>query len=503
MDLRNLHANVERLFSAGGQAGMESAIALWYLKRASAATCQNTIDDAIYKACSLDPVNTPLWLAENCHCKNQFDKACQYYLKTFQADASNRSHWQHIGEYLLRYGTSDQVIDFYTQVVSADRDNNSARFILDCYAYFEELKQQIGARILCADHDGRGTDRFLMQVVFWGPRYTDIFLNYLLPALCAPGNLPSMGQDRRMHFIIGTDAQGARQLERHPWFAQIKKYVLPHVITFSRRLFKHAQHIASQNGGKWAIPSTMLTNAVHYAVLECGRRMDSDVLTFSPDHILSDRFMTEMRDAFAAQDHALAGPGFRLHYETPLLKEIESRYRKADGTLAIAPQEMVRLLIDHLPEPNFVHAEQFSNYPIYLCWRVDKAGIVAHVNHYHPWVVRGRGLRPNIQLSLDPIDGAFLYRSLADPDAIAYAPQAMMSFDLGNNPLCLPTDNNQFNPQKVAHWVRPYLSPVHEQYFRNSLVYAYNGQADSQRWEQMVSEAEQLVKEIIADAKPI
>jgi hypothetical protein len=149
-----------------------------------------------------------------------------------------------------------------------------------------------------------------------------------------------------------------------------------------------------------------------------------------------------------------------------------------------------------------VHAEKFSAYPIYLCWRVAGEGVIAHVNHYHPWIVRGHGLKGPVQLSLDPIDGLFLYRCISDQRAVAFAPNAMMSFDLGDNPLCLPTDNNRFNPKQVAQWVRPFLTPVHEQYFKKPLYYMMDEGAPSANWKKTALQAETVVEEIIQDAKP-
>jgi hypothetical protein len=78
----------------------------------------------------------------------------------------------------------------------------------------------------------------------------------------------------------------------------------------------------------------------------------------------------------------------------------------------------------------------------------------------------------------------------------------MLSFDLGNNPLCLPADNGRFNPKQVAQWVQPYLTPVHEQYFKNSLYYMMDEGAPSANWNKTAHRAATVVQEIIQDAKP-
>lgn len=503
MDFNKLHQHVDELYRIGGQTEMESAVALWYLKKAMAVSCQEIRRDAINKANLLDPRNSHLFMAKYHHRRNHFTEALQHYLNAFHSNPLDRSLWSVTGEYLLRYGTADKVLEFYNQLLKADKYNDNTRFVLDCYAYFEQLKQEIGSTLFCSEHDGCGLDKLLMQVVFWGPRYTDIFMDYMLPALCAPGNLPAIKKNYEMHFILFTDTHGAARLQEDRFFSEIKKYVRPHIITLSESHLDYAKQVAAKNGGGWTIPATMITNAAHYAVLEYGRLMGADVLNFAPDHILSDHCMAEMHRSLTDQVHVLAGPGFRLYDDPALLKQIESRYRKDHGTLEIAPQEMTKLLVENLPEENFVHAEQFSKYPIYLCWRVEGVGVIAHVNHYHPWVVRGRGLTGEVQLSLDPLDGNFLNRHLADKNAIAFAPLAMLCFDLGTNPLCLPTDSNRFNPQKVAQWVRPFLSPVHEQYFRNTLCYPINEISNSIKWHKTESEADQLVKEIIVDAKQV
>ena len=129
--------------------------------------------------------------------------------------------------------------------------------------------------------------------------------------------------------------------------------------------------------------------------------------------------------------------------------------------------------------------------------------MIAHVNHYHPWVIQGRALKGPVQLSLDPIDGHFLNRCLADPDRIAFAPNAMMALDLGDNPLCLPTRNNHFHPLKVAQWLRPFLTRIHEKYFCHTLSYKLHEGMDSPEWIDAQHRATSTVKEIVTIAKQI
>jgi hypothetical protein len=495
-----LQDQVCALFQTHGQAVMESALAEWYLKEALGSRHAQNVEERIAKALSLHREATYYHLAEYNQKNKNFSEAVHCYLKAYASNQDDTQRRKQIGEFLLRYGTQAQILDFYTHVRKIDADHHLARFVLSCYRYFDRVQQEIGEKVNGAIQKHGRQRLLLMQLCFWGERYTDIFLNLFLPALCAQGNLPAIFQDYQIHFIVFTDSNGAERFRAHPACSAIKPFVIPHLVVLPAPFMEYIAIYSKANSHGWSIPATLLTNAGHYATLELGRRLDSYVLNLCPDHVVPNRFMTEMATVLERQPNAIAGPGFRLYYNNDVRHELESAHRTADGIMDISERDMIRMLIRFLPEQNFVDSAQYSNFPIYLCWRVPGEGLIAHVNHYHPWVVKGGCLDGPVELGIDPIDGYFLDRKLIGKETIALAPPGMLSFDLGDNPLCQPISRNRFNPHQIAQWVSPYLTPVHARYFLNPNYYLGHEGDGSREFKQKAAEALQTVKEIVADA---
>jgi hypothetical protein len=482
---------------------MESVLAAWYLGEAGRATQPSALDEALLKAHTLNPQATFSWLAERCLDGNHFFDAVRCFLRASRCESWSPKDGYRVGEYILRHGSHEEATEYFNRILAKDSQDDFARYILSCYAYFNDLVQRVGDRVCEADQQSAATPRLLIQVVFWGAKYTEILLRYLLAALSAPRNIPLISKAYQTHFIFFSDREGAARLTRHPAYPELKKHVLPHVIVFPEALVKYATEFSNRHKGAWTIPPTLLTNAAHYAVIECGRLQNCTILNLCPDHLISDRFMAALIEILAEPAGVIAGPGFRLFFEKALITEIENRYRKQHGGFEVSPQEMTGLLMRHLPDPNFVNSPHFSSFPIYLCWKVAHQGIIAHVNHYHPWVVKGGYLDGPVQLSLDPIDGYFINRKLRDRKSIVFAPRAMMSFDLGFNPLCTPSAQNCFDPRKVAAWLKPYLTPVHENYFLNTLSYRLDEDTPSSFWHLTVEQASQVAREIVAHVRSI
>ena len=60
---------------------------------------------------------------------------------------------------------------------------------------------------------------FYFIIVMWGAKYRDYFLEYCLPTLLSPGNLPALATTRSSKFLIATTAEDWHELSDAPFFA--------------------------------------------------------------------------------------------------------------------------------------------------------------------------------------------------------------------------------------------------------------------------------------------
>ena len=90
-------------------------------------------------------------------------------------------------------------------------------FFGDCHRvgndYYIRLLQLLNALHLTMVEELVMLDRsFYFIVVMWGAKYRDYFLEYCLPTLLAPGNLPALATKRPSKFLIATTLKDWREL---------------------------------------------------------------------------------------------------------------------------------------------------------------------------------------------------------------------------------------------------------------------------------------------------
>jgi hypothetical protein len=105
-------------------------------------------------------------------------------------------------------------------------------FFGDCHRvgndYYIRLLQLLNALHLTMVEELIMLDRsFYFIVVMWGAKYRDYFLEYCLPTLLAPGNLPALATKRPSKFLIATTLKDWRELCDTAIFREMQQYVEP------------------------------------------------------------------------------------------------------------------------------------------------------------------------------------------------------------------------------------------------------------------------------------
>jgi hypothetical protein len=65
---------------------------------------------------------------------------------------------------------------------------------------------------------------FNFVLVVWGKRYRDYFLEYCLPSLLAPGNIPSLGGRRRARYLIATTVEDWSVMQQAAVFRELERH---------------------------------------------------------------------------------------------------------------------------------------------------------------------------------------------------------------------------------------------------------------------------------------
>lgn len=399
---------------------------------------------------------------------NRNDEAMEAYRRGVQDHPHNRELWHHAGVHVLRHGDWSDARDLYDSILSIDRDDLFANFFLlmdrNFPHYVDRLTRAIAGRSTGASH-GR---RFIITCAVWGPRYVKDFLDYALASLLAEGNLRAMAGRHEVHFAIFTTAEDRDALRGHVNFKRASRHAKIHFIIFHPHMIKctRSSNDLVSNPAKFALMSCS-----HYVALEAGRRLDADVMPIGADNIVNADFLGKMADILEKDVSVVALPGFRL-FRDQVLPLLESKYRGKDGVITIKTPEFKQLLVDLIPKPFHVDSETFTQFPLFLCWRIEGEGLLVHANHLMPYAIRARFLKGPLEPSIDPVDGRFLLRNFPDISKIYIVKDTEMAvFDAADNPLVETRFNakQKLSVEDIGLWLWCYWDELRERYFRTPI----------------------------------
>ncbi|MGH8614000.1 MAG: hypothetical protein ACREYF_18735, partial [Gammaproteobacteria bacterium] len=93
---------------------------------------------------------------------------------------------------------------------------------------------------------------FYFIVVVWGERYTEFLLNFCIPALLSPNNIPALVNRGRNKFLIATTNEDWERMQPRPIFQLLKQYVEPVFICIPPRPAGLNDHLYMGIGHKLA-----------------------------------------------------------------------------------------------------------------------------------------------------------------------------------------------------------------------------------------------------------
>jgi tetratricopeptide (TPR) repeat protein len=418
------------------------------------------------------------------------------YLKAFHAHPENRDIWYYAGIHLLRHGEAEDVLDLYGSILKMDPDYPLARFFTKLYEDFPEYVRTLTESIRAADgkSGAQGKRKHVIGFAIWGRRYVEVFLKYTLSALLAPGNLPNLAALRDVHLVIFTTRNDAAALESSEIYRAAANFCNFHLIFYDPLL------VEISRARNWPIKCHAqfgLMSGAHYAILECARRLDLDASLLGGDNIVNDAFLSNLAKILDGDVSAVGCAGFRVPTDKAF-DLIDRRYRSADGTISIPSNEFSRLLMECLPEAFFVDSKNFTRFPLFLCWRVGKEGMLVHANHYHPYAIRGSYLREIKTPCIDPIDGMFILRYLTDINKMHLVSNSDITVvDAGENPLVVAPHligPNTFAVEDVGLWLWMYYDRLRSNYFMNCIRFEFGNVTSKQ-----LLQSEKTAKKTVAD----
>lgn len=301
------------------------------------------------------------------------------------------------------------------------------------------------------------TDRpFLFNVVVWGESYVRKFLDYTLPTLLAPRNIPSLCAVRDCEFLIVTTALDIEILKASPLVAKLNK-VMP--VTFLPYEF------SAHPGDKYH----RMTHG-HRLVCEYGKAKRAYGVFLMPEMLMGNGTMLHL--------HKLVRHGAQAVIMM-VLRLIEEEVEKLRGlpVLEIPNRDLVRFLFSyahHEIRTFMVDAEEFSNHPGYVIWPTEKQAWIVCGLHAQPMLVDLAEAQPDaIGHTIDA--GEFVGACVPDREAIEVVADSDLAMICSLTPKNdIPTAHNWAAPTSdtVRGFVNstPLVTALNRWYFEHPVI---------------------------------
>jgi hypothetical protein len=271
----------------------------------------------------------------------------------------------------------------------------------------------------------------------WGSEFTRLYLSVCLPHQMRAGNLPALARSAAPVYKVYTRSRDAEVIAADPLFRCLRT-VMPTELVALDHLFD------SGSGGNTGNALLTMT-AAHRAAVDAANSVDAALMFLPPDQIYSDGAFVRCLELCARGTRAVMLPGLRFVKETlePVLRD-----RAADrGVGGDSPRTLLSLALPHLSpiaRAMFADADDFSDAPSHVYFRVDNEGFVARALHLHLLFIHPRRKVPlrygnfDTDYLLDACPAATDYHIVSDSDemvAVEFSPAAKQLGQTGSGPL--------------------------------------------------------------------
>src|SRR5215831_94345 len=195
-------------------------------------------------------------------------------------------------------------------------------------------------------------------IPLWGSVYAEKLVSMTLPALLAPGNLPSLATMFDVEVVLVTESKlvdyirQARSFERLTTICDVK--------------FSSLDDLLPCEPGEYGV---ILTAALFRGFVDLGAKVTETFLLFlNADFIIADGSYRRLAELMREGKRVIHAPSFRVVLEE-VWPQLETRVDAESGVLAVKPREMAKLALTH---KHLTVKARTVNQRLYHQWCMDQ-----------------------------------------------------------------------------------------------------------------------------------
>jgi hypothetical protein len=248
---------------------------------------------------------------------------------------------------------------------------------------------------------------FYFGVVLWGEEFRGYFLDYCLPSLLAPGNIPALENKTDSRFLICTTRADWEAMQNHPTYALLKRAIEPVLIEMSFPADSESKMRAMSLG--------------HKAIAEEMHRRHVYGTFVYPDTIFADGVVAEAQRLAKQGKKVVLAHCPRFANEGLLSVLIAKGLAKPGQPIALSARKLMDVAIPHM-HSEMLHYEWKAPYfhalsPALIWWRLPGGGLLMHTLAWAPMLVDYSCIAAHDTTAMDEwtIDGDYIHKNFPDP----------------------------------------------------------------------------------------
>jgi hypothetical protein len=262
-----------------------------------------------------------------------------------------------------------------------------------------------------AETDETALERgFHFIIVLWGARFCDYFLDYCLPSMLSPGNIPALRTRNPSKFLIATRPDDWERMRATAIFRKLERYVTPVFI-----------EIPPCPPGRSGCEHMGIG---HKMALQRAFEEKAYAMVVTPDSMLSDGSVARLQDLARGGTKLALAVALRFGEETFFagLRGVgligDKRPQDTGDALTITGPQMAAAAVNGLHRETLGYewdAPIFTLIPAANWWRVPgEEGIVIHSLSWAPLLIDFAAIQSHDTTTLDhwTLDGDYIHRNV-------------------------------------------------------------------------------------------
>jgi fasciclin domain-containing protein len=217
--------------------------------------------------------------------------------------------------------------------------------------------------------------KFQLVTAVWGKWFVDVFLNFGIPSLLAPGNIPRLCANGQGRYVIFTRRSDAERIAASDSFVRLSRHFPVEIEPYPDRFFAGNPHVIHMDlWGKAA---------------KSAADRDEWIAFMIPDNITADGSLGHLADQFLAGKTSVYGIPLRVTEHT-FLADADRLGHRSDGAWIIPARDLMRLAFENLSPLGLSYlrdTQRFGDHPELVLYPVPGEGMVLRAFIHHSLAV--------------------------------------------------------------------------------------------------------------------